>query len=412
MPLPRRRLLLLLPPLLLLAYFYHRPPPQIYSFGRGILDAELASLHAAPAAAPPELTGSIYPPGKVDGKGEGNYSVTVVVPRLKSEDVSWLDLVPGVKKAVYVVDAPEGEKLGRDEHRVLKNKGREAMAYLTYILDNYEVGFPDIVVFTHASRFAWHNNDALHGDVVEMLKLIRRRRVVREGYVNLRCQWYPGCPGWLRPVENAGGGGGDGGGEKGEEGYVAGAWGEMFPGERVPEVLGQACCAQFAVSGERLKMVERGRYEGIRDWLLKTELEDGVSGRVLEYAWQWVWRGVGVYCPGMHECYCDGYGLCWEDEGSFQKWFEMRYYVRRDEWELLAWGVIETGREEWLRMGEGRKAGSLPRPEKGKVEEVKKRVEDGWKWLDYEREKALKRGEDPRVRARMAGRVWREGDGF
>lgn len=65
----------------------------------------------------------------------------------------------------------------------------------------------------------------------------------------------------------------------------AASFAELFPGLEVPEVVGTTCCAQFAVSRDAIRARSRDEYEGYRRWILETELEDDLSGRVLEYAW-------------------------------------------------------------------------------------------------------------------------------
>ena len=63
------------------------------------------------------------------------------------------------------------------------------------------------------------------------------------------------------------------------------AFEELFPGEQVPEAIGVACCSQFAVRREAIRMRPRADYIRYRNWLMETELEDSLSGRVLEYSW-------------------------------------------------------------------------------------------------------------------------------
>lgn len=69
------------------------------------------------------------------------------------------------------------------------------MAYLTYIIDHYHK-LPSTIVFLHAHRsgflMAWHVDTPLH-DNVEALRSLRLDFVQLNGYVNLRCNWNPGC---------------------------------------------------------------------------------------------------------------------------------------------------------------------------------------------------------------------------
>ena len=53
----------------------------------------------------------------------------------------------------------------------------------------------------------------------------------------------------------------------------------------VPEQVGSACCAQFAVSRERVLERPKEDYEGFRRWVVETEKSDAMSGRVMEFLW-------------------------------------------------------------------------------------------------------------------------------
>lgn len=108
--------------------------------------------------------------------------------RMKSEDVSWIDEANlGLEQYIYVVDDPEPLL------RPPENKGHEAMVYLTYIIDYYD-SLPDISLFMHALRNAYHNDLLFDTDAVGMIRHLSNDRVMREGYVNLRCRHNPGCP--------------------------------------------------------------------------------------------------------------------------------------------------------------------------------------------------------------------------
>jgi hypothetical protein len=325
------------------------------------------------------------------------YSRTIVVPKTKAEDTAWLDEeLPDIPKAVYVAD---------DQTAPLhppRNKGNEAMVYLSYIIDHYH-NLSDISIFIHASRWAWHNNDLFDNDTAMLIKHLIPQRVVRLGYVNLRCQWHPGCPAWLTPrtttIDD----------EKKEEGLVKGFWAEVFPSDPLPLHLAQPCCSQFALSRDRIRAIPLSEYVRLRQWLLDTKIPDGLAGRLFEYTWQYLWTGAAVVCPSQHECYCDAFGACFESEEDFQSWFEMRYYVRRDEWELLKWQRVEEDEEE--PVGRGRESGKRP-PEEGRMEELRRKIVDNWMVLLNKREGALKNGRDPWLRAKIAGREVDAGDGL
>ena len=134
-------------------------------------------------------------------KAAPNLTVTIVAAR-SSEDTSWLDVYLGrIHHMVYqVIDA-------NAEYTTSINKGKEAMPYLQYIIDQYD-HLPDISVFTHGamcvnlmneltpicslshttvqqvltpsahSRSAWHLRDKV--------RILRSVQWGRHGFANLR----------------------------------------------------------------------------------------------------------------------------------------------------------------------------------------------------------------------------------
>jgi hypothetical protein len=72
------------------------------------------------------------------------------------------------------------------------------MICLTYIIDFYS-NLSDINISMHAHQDAWHNDELLDHDSVKIISRLSSERVQREGYMNLRCNWEPGCPSWMHP---------------------------------------------------------------------------------------------------------------------------------------------------------------------------------------------------------------------
>ena len=85
---------------------------------------------------------------------------------------------------------------------------------------------------------------------------------------------------------------------------------ELLPSVKVPEEVGQACCAQFAVTKEAILSRGLAEYKHFRQWLVHTTLDDDTSGRVFEYLWHIVFGKEPVFCPEAGECYCKLFGLC------------------------------------------------------------------------------------------------------
>jgi hypothetical protein len=313
-----------------------------------------------------------------------NITRSLVIPRLAEEDTGWVAQFLGgdplLTLAIYTVDDPNAELT------VPQNKGHEVMVYLTYIIDHYH-NLSDITLFMHSHQIAWHNNDLLDSSAVNIVRRLNSHKVIRDGYMNLRCHHDPGCPDHIHPVLDK---------ESSDdtlnipEATVIGkAWLELFPDATTPpKVLSQPCCAQFAVSKDRIQTIPLSQYVFYRDWLFHTPLEDKLSGRVWEYIWQYIFGGVEELCPMESVCYCDGYGICFEGEAEYQQWFALRKRSR--------------ALQEELHIGTGQS------------NEVELMSEIGHIALDLQNRKnnAFERGKDPQIRALMAGRPWKDGDGF
>lgn len=235
-----------------------------------------------------------------------NFTRTLVTACLDKKEVAWMqEELSNMNLSVYVAN-----DLTSNLHPP-KNKGHEVIIYLTYIIDHY-TSLPDIVVFMHGHRWARHNNAVLDYDAAKMIKRLSSSYVMKQGYVNMRCDWAPGCPEWLHPSntqENL---------TKQEEAVLSKCWSELFPLDPLPPFLAQACCAQFAVSRDRILSIPLSQFIFYRDWMLATPLSDYVSGRIWEYSWHFVFTGKHLYCPAQHLCYCDGFGICSDGEGTSQ----------------------------------------------------------------------------------------------
>ncbi|KAI9792347.1 MAG: hypothetical protein M1833_001118 [Piccolia ochrophora] len=265
------------------------------------------------------------PSRQILGGQRGPDEKAIVTASLRSDNTTWLyEHLPDWRKHVYVVDDPHANLT------VPVNKGREAMAYLTYIIDNY-ADLPPITVFLHSLRYQWHNDDPLY-DSVPLLHALNLAHVHAQGYLNLRCTWTLGCPiemhpnlspSKMSPTATT------------ERAYRA-AFTELLPNTRVPDAIGVPCCSQFAVTRDRIRRVPREDWLRWRRWLVETPLEDQISGRVWEYSWHSTFFVVvverserssvrssadfidgivifgkpAIHCPNVKSCYCKTFGLC------------------------------------------------------------------------------------------------------
>lgn len=226
----------------------------------------------------------------------------LVVARLRQEDTDWVDEnFPDWQTAIYTVDDPDAAL------HTSMNKGREANAYLTYIIDNY-FNLPSTIVFLHSHQKHDHGSrdvEDLNFDNVATIKALKIDFIQRTGYANLRCILSPGCPAEIqpfRPIEEMDP-------LRPQERAMVGAWAELFGNDNVPKVIATPCCAQFAVSRDQVIKRSRDEYKRFLKWLLDTPLDDFTSGRVFEYLWHVIFGREPVHCPDMDQCYQDVYGM-------------------------------------------------------------------------------------------------------
>ncbi|KAK8197688.1 uncharacterized protein BKA78DRAFT_82585 [Phyllosticta capitalensis] len=221
----------------------------------------------------------------------------VVMAKTHTDDTSWVgEELTDWQAAIYSVD---------DEDAVLKtpmNKGKEAMAYLTYIIENYG-NFPSTVAFVHSHQDKfWHSDGMPARSNMIALKALRTEYVQEAGFTNLRCALTPGCPAEVQPFrehtpENLM-----------YERNMSTVWELFFPSEPCPEIIAAPCCAQFAVSRNQIMARPIEDYLLYREWLMKTEMNDENSGRVFEYLWHIIFGQEPVFCPEYGHCWMNVYG--------------------------------------------------------------------------------------------------------
>ncbi|KAG8526891.1 uncharacterized protein KY384_008320 [Bacidia gigantensis] len=327
--------------------------------------------------------------GFYKGRQPGEFDIVpsrvLVIPRMKEADVSWIrEGLTDLSVILYVPNDPAAE------FHAPKNKGNEVMIYLSYIIDHYEK-LPEVSVFMHSHHFAHHNNELLGFDAVRMIRQLKDDHVIRQGFFNLRCSWSPGCPEWLHPHPSQDTLG------KQEEVVLAETWHEMFPHESLPPTLAQACCAQFAISKERIQALPKSHYIFFRDWIIRTPLSDYVSGRIWEYSWQVVFKGKPIVCPVEHMCYCDGFGVCFGGPTNFSSYERLRDEKPKLESQLAAaieMASIANASENVTTTANSAQIQQL-------IGKIKSLEED----ILAKTNAAIGRGNDPDNRARDCGRI-------
>jgi hypothetical protein len=264
----------------------------------------------------------------------------LVVSRVAADgDPKWLDtLSKKYHLCVYTVDASVDNN--SKNLQVPANRGHEAMAYLTFMIDNYDHIPTAGAVFVHGARFQWHNDEPEYDNAVLLGVLNIPKALEPLGYHNLRCDWsLSTCPASSPPQGSL------------ETSFQAKLvpWDDraasdaglpkalvaLFGGRDVAQVhLGTSdavrsqCCAQFVVSRESIFRHSREEYVALRQWLLEDKRGDLVIGRILSYVWHILFikqedledgnsqisieldRLNKQACPNARECYCRLYGRC------------------------------------------------------------------------------------------------------
>ncbi|KKY37746.1 hypothetical protein UCDDA912_g02260 [Diaporthe ampelina] len=253
----------------------------IYPFAFAVLLTFVAKLlFGRPTSPPPSVTTASSSSAQLE---PDTISKVLVVASTTKEDTTWLsEIPPSLNWTInhYRVDAPLNPALS-----VPSRSGNEAMVYLTYIIDNYE-SLPDVIFFHHGHPRAWHQKLSSAEEVARL----RASYVLRAGYASARC--LPGCENVVS-LE-----GGEPASEMAAlpllsrkdhlvtvlENFLEPA---RFPGLEgaVPSQLAAPCCAQFAVSRERVLRRDREWWVKLREWLIEAPLPSMNSGRLMEHLW-------------------------------------------------------------------------------------------------------------------------------
>lgn len=204
----------------------------------------------------------------------------IVVPKMQEDDISWLSVyLPQIRHTIYAVD-----NVNAPFHPPV-NKGNEAMTYLSYIIDHYDL-LPQKIAFIHPHASSWHTPDTVD--------VLTRLRWDELEYANLRCvHLQPSCIGaGMHPLGP-------------EQNEVAKAYDDAWPivfeqdlGP-LPAFVATHCCAQFVVSREKILSHSKQFYESCRDWLITTHWPSFTSGRVFEYTWHIMF---GKFCLQSLAC--------------------------------------------------------------------------------------------------------------
>ncbi|KAK6430561.1 hypothetical protein LTR95_013281 [Oleoguttula sp. CCFEE 5521] len=161
-------------------------------------------------------------------------------------------------------------------------KGREAAAFLSYVIDYYDV-LPRYSIFIHGGDPQRHN-DVLYLNS-RVLPNLRHAAIDAAGYINLRCDTNPGCPVAVTPHDFTKE---DAAKKLDPRAKFAPIYAELFnvPMSEVPRQIGGVCCAQFAVHRDRIRQRPKSDYVRMMHWMATTKETDTFGvGWVMEKLW-------------------------------------------------------------------------------------------------------------------------------
>lgn len=219
----------------------------------------------------------------------------------------------------YIADDPFAER------PLPRNAGKEAMAYLTFMVEQYH-DLPDYIVFLHGHERSWHQPEPIQYKI----KALNLAMVDKYGFVPFRCTLFGHCEGpqrYAHPHSHSG------------HPYIVilkGIYNYTYRlgdpwYEPLPEEFAAACCAQFAVSKKQaltrpLEYWQRIRAPLLRDmwtefpeWHVENENSaHQFSYRVgasYEILWHWMFGMRPITCYDEDFCHqtffqdrihCDG----------------------------------------------------------------------------------------------------------
>lgn len=326
----------------------------------------------------------------------------LIVSRVASDgDASWINTLDE-KYHLCIYDVDGSTNGSPTQLRVPANRGHEAMAYLTFLIDNYDYIPAEGAVFVHGSRFAWHNDSPQYDNAELLAALNASSALASSGYHNLRCDWSAStCPADSVP---------QGSFETGltaklepfnarvvSDAAMPRALASIFGGSdssardillgRDDAVKAQ-CCAQFIVARANIRQHSREEYAALRQWLLdagnskdSAPYDDRISGRIMSYLWHILFLpqqgyaprpSAGVHgtdtvnldrlnmmaCPSAADCYCRLYGRCWLEasctEGSCRGQYTLpRDYKLPDDWASTHVGIAKPEHDGLRRRAGG-----------------------------------------------------------
>lgn len=224
----------------------------------------------------------------------------LVLAATTSSNLDWLSQIDqeAWTPYIYIANATASDvSPTKHTYTVPMNKGNEAMAYLTHIIDNYD-NLADVTLFHHDHYASWHQT--LPSPVE--LNLLHPSYVIREGYVSTRCSTSSThtcsdletikLSSTIISLKRL---------SRSETRaaripsmlvhFLGKEEAKRIMGDGMGRILKAPCCAMFAVSREAVHRRDIEIWRGLREWLIETSLDSWAAGRIFEWTWH-VWFGM------------------------------------------------------------------------------------------------------------------------
>ena len=269
------------------------------------------------------------------------------------------------------------------------------MIYHQYFYDFYD-DLPDISILIHSQKESWHVEGLLEQSMLFSLNHLDLREALRRRFLNLRVTWGIGCSNGAmnttRVQEESG--------NAPEQKAMQEAFRANFNLYDIPEILATPCCSQIVVIKELIQSVPREQYQHHIQWLLRTSLDDSISGRVWEHMWQYLFLKQAVDCPIEHKAYCRLYHICFGGRRQYDEWIELNDGRQKLEGEIS--DLLNRGTNEDIDQSEEQETDREGEPNDGDEDEEKPKKQK------KKKKKAKNKKSKAAEKARLKRRKWLE----
>ncbi len=194
---------------------------------------------------------------------------TIVVVAHYNEDISWVEQL---RKKWFECRVYE-KSMNNEKYNVPENKGQEASVYLKYIIDNY-ANLPEYTIFLHGHESSWHTigniSDIIFPLIGKSFEMYSLNKYIlgsiygHEWFNTHVMNFYNEClASHLGPYARYG------------------DWTVGFTG-----------CAQFIVRKSVILKNSITLYQRMYDWIMESNLDNAIVGRLFEWTWNIVFRMV------------------------------------------------------------------------------------------------------------------------